>query len=64
MRCAIDTSIFVAFFLEEDKFHEKSVKFMEKLFNNEIDYACLSAINIAETGYVIERASPRTDAAS
>lgn len=57
MRYAIDTSVLVAFFLEEDKFHKKSVTFMDKIFNNEIDYACLSAINISETGYVIERAT-------
>ncbi|MCD6513914.1 MAG: PIN domain-containing protein [Candidatus Odinarchaeota archaeon] len=55
MRFALDTSVFVAFFLREDKYHNLSKRLIDKLFTGKIGYACTSVINIAETGYVIER---------
>jgi|Deesub1362A_J573_1020465.scaffolds.fasta_scaffold00172_19 predicted nucleic acid-binding protein len=61
MRFALDTSLLVAFFLEDDKLHAKAVDFVGRIFRQEIDYACVSAINIAEMGYVVERATEDED---
>lgn len=51
----------VAFFLEDGKLHKKAVNILDMVFRQEIGYACISSINIAEMGYVIERATQDED---
>jgi len=41
--------------------HEKAAKTLDRIFKQEIEYACVSAVNIAEMGYVIERATQDED---
>ncbi|KAF5416745.1 MAG: hypothetical protein C5S38_02555 [Candidatus Methanophagaceae archaeon] len=50
---ALDTSILVAFFLEEEKLHEKVFTLVDLAFEG--FFACISAVNVAELGYVLER---------
>ena len=50
---ALDTSVLVAFFLEEDMLHEEAFKLVELVFEGY--FACISAVNVAEIGYVLER---------
>jgi len=57
MRFAIDTSVFVAFFLRDDEYHNVAKKLIDELFTGKVEYACTSVINIAEAGYVIEKAT-------
>ena len=49
---ALDTSVLVAFFLEGEKLHEKAFKLVELAFEGV--FACISAVNVAEIGYVVE----------
>ncbi|NOR78297.1 MAG: PIN domain-containing protein [Methanophagales archaeon] len=50
---ALDTSVIVPFFLEEDMLHEEAFKLVESVFEGY--FACISAVNVAEIGYVLER---------
>jgi predicted nucleic acid-binding protein len=56
---ALDTSVLVAFFLEEEKLHEKAFKLVELVFEGY--FACISAVNVAEIGYVLERVTEDKD---
>lgn len=55
MRVALDTSVLVAFFLPADELHEKAKKLIDKIIKSEVEYSCVSVINIIELGYVLER---------
>jgi predicted nucleic acid-binding protein len=55
MRVALDSSVLVGYFMDSDKEHANGVKLVDEILAGGIDYACVSKINIAETGYVIER---------
>ncbi len=57
MKFAIDTSILVAFFLPEDRLHIRAKNLINKILSGEIEYACVSIVNIAEMGYVLERST-------
>jgi len=57
MKIALDTSILVGFYLQEDTFHNQAMELFDAIINKKITYACTSLINIAEMGYVIERAT-------
>jgi len=57
LRLALDTSVLVAYFLEEDKLHSKALALMNKILSNEIEYVCIGKINLAEIGYILERAT-------
>ncbi len=50
---ALDTSILVAFSLEEEGLHEKAFTLVDSTFVG--FFACISAVNVAELGYVLER---------
>jgi len=56
---ALDTSVLVAFFLEEEKLHEKAFRLVEFAFEG--SFACISAVNVAELGYVLERVTEDKD---
>jgi predicted nucleic acid-binding protein len=56
---ALDTSVLVAFFLEGEKLHEKAFKLVELAFEG--FFACISAVNVAEIGYVLERVTEDND---
>ncbi|NMX20888.1 hypothetical protein C5S30_00280 [ANME-1 cluster archaeon GoMg4] len=56
---AIDTSVLVAFFLEEERLHEKAFMLVDLAFEG--FFACTSAVNVAELGYVIERVTEGKD---
>ena len=55
MRVALDTSIFVAFYLPEDKLHLSAKNLIDRIISREISYACISKIILAEIGYILER---------
>ncbi len=55
MRIAVDSSVLVGYFIDTDKVHPLGVKLVDKILDGGIEYACVSKIAIAETGYVIER---------
>ena len=55
MRIALDSSVLVGYFVDDDPLHDMAMQLMEKNLNGEIEYACVSKITIAELGYVIER---------
>jgi predicted nucleic acid-binding protein len=55
VRIAVDSSVLVGYFIDSDKTHSLGVKLVDKILDGGIEYACVSRITIAETGYVIER---------
>jgi len=57
----LDTSLLVAFFLREDKLHGKAVSLTDRILGQDVEYACVSAVNVAELGYVVERATGDED---
>lgn len=57
MKIAIDTSVLVGLYLPEDKYHSESMSLMNKVIDNSFESACTSILNIAEMGWVIERAT-------
>lgn len=56
---ALDTSVLVAFSLEEEGLHEKAFTLVELAFEGV--FACISAVNVAELGYVLERVTEDKD---
>ena len=57
MKIAIDSSVLVGFYLQEDTFHNQAVELFDAIINEEVSYACTSLVNVAEMGYVLERAT-------
>ncbi|MEX2681630.1 MAG: PIN domain-containing protein [Candidatus Sigynarchaeota archaeon] len=55
MRVAVDSSVLVGYFIDSDKAHPLGVKLVDSILDGGIEYACVSKITIAETGYVLER---------
>lgn len=58
-RLALDTSVLVAFFLDEERLHERAFELIDFVFEG--FYACISAVNVAELGYVLERVTEDRD---
>jgi predicted nucleic acid-binding protein len=55
VRVAIDSSVLVGYFIDSDKIHAAGLKLVDSILAGEIEYACVSKVTLAETGYVIER---------
>jgi predicted nucleic acid-binding protein len=56
---ALDTSVLVAFSLEEEGLHEKAFTVLDSTFDGV--FSCSSAVNVAELGYVLERVTEYKD---
>jgi predicted nucleic acid-binding protein len=61
MKYALDTSVLVAYFLPEDPWNEHATNLLQQILDGTIEYCCVSKINIAEAGYVLERATESRD---
>jgi predicted nucleic-acid-binding protein len=57
MKYALDSSVFIGYFLPEDRYHKQATQFVTKILNKVIEYACISKISVTETGYILERAT-------
>lgn len=55
MKLALDTSVLVAFFVPSDANHARAEALVNEILTGQLEYACLSYINVAEMGYVLER---------
>ena len=55
MKFALDTSVMVAFFVPSDANHTRAESLVDEVLSGQLEYACISYINVAEMGYVIER---------
>jgi predicted nucleic acid-binding protein len=55
MKYTLDSSVFVGYFLPEDKSHKQATQLVTNILNKDIEYACISKISVTETGYILER---------
>ncbi|HMF34932.1 MAG TPA: PIN domain-containing protein [Candidatus Lokiarchaeia archaeon] len=55
MKLALDTSFLVAFFVPSDASHAAAETLVNEILNGHVEYACMSYLNVAEMGYILER---------